>query len=101
MVLKNRTKYVGFDIFFCKVSSGFQNITKGGDTMKFNHSKLLGRMRECGFTQEQLAKAIGISKATLNAKLNNQFYFTAKEMYDICDVLSIPMDEIADYFFAL
>lgn len=69
--------------------------------MKFNHSKLLGRIRECGFTQEQLAKAIGISKATLSAKLNNQFYFTAKEMYDICEVLNIPLSEISEYFFAL
>lgn len=69
--------------------------------MKFNHSKLLGRIRECGFTQERLAKAIHISKATLSAKLNNQFYFTAKEMYDICDVLNIPICEIGEYFFVL
>ena len=69
--------------------------------MKFNHSKLLGRIRECGFTQEQLAKAIGVSKATLSAKLNNQFYFTAKEMYDICDVLNIPISEIGEYFFVI
>lgn len=69
--------------------------------MKFNHSKLLGRIRECGFTQEQLAKAIGISKTTLNAKLNNQFYFQAKEMYDICVVLNIPFSEIGEYFFAI
>ena len=69
--------------------------------MKFNHSKLLGRIRECGFTQKQLAKAIGINKATLSAKLNNRFYFTAKEMYDICEVLNIPLSEISEYFFAL
>lgn len=69
--------------------------------MKFNYSKLLGKMRECRFTQEQLAKAIGISKATLNAKLNNQYYFYAKEMYDICSVLNIPIDEIGEYFFAI
>ena len=69
--------------------------------MKFNHSKLLGRIRECGFTQEQLAKAIGISKASLSAKLNNQFYFTAKDMYSICEVLNIPTSEIGEYFFAV
>ena len=69
--------------------------------MKFNHSKLLGRIRECGFTQEQLAKAIGMSKTTLSAKLNNQFYFTAKEMYAIGDVLNIPTSEFGEYFFAI
>ena len=69
--------------------------------MKFNHSKLLGKIRECGFTQEQLAEAIGISKTTLSAKLKNQFYFTAKEMYAICEVLNIPTSEIGEYFFAV
>lgn len=69
--------------------------------MKFNHSKLLGRIRECGLTQEQLAKAISISKASLSAKLNNIFYFTAREMYAICEVLNIPISEIGEYFFAI
>lgn len=69
--------------------------------MKFNHSKLLGRIRECGFTQAQLAAAINISKATLSAKLNGQFYFTAIEIYSICDVLNIPTSEIGEYFFAV
>ena len=69
--------------------------------MKFNHSKLLGRIRECGFTQSKLAEAINISEATLSAKLNNQHYFTAKEMYSICDVLNIDIENISEYFFAL
>ena len=69
--------------------------------MKFNHSKLLGKIRECGFTQEQLAKAIGISKNTFSAKINNQFYFTAKEIYAICEVLNILKSEIGEYFFTV
>ena len=69
--------------------------------MKFNHSKLLGRIRECGFTQAELAKAIGMSKATLSSKLNNLFYFTAKEMYAIGEVLNIPTSEFGEYFFAV
>lgn len=68
--------------------------------MKFNHSKLLGRIRECGFTQEKLAKAIGISEATLSAKLNNQSYFTTKEVHLICKALNIELKEIDSYFFA-
>lgn len=68
--------------------------------MKFDHSKLLGRIKECGFTQEKLADAIGISKTTLSAKINNQFSFTTKEMIAICKVLNIPLHEINEYFFA-
>ena len=68
--------------------------------MKFNHSKLIGRMRELGFTQEQLAKAIGMSRATLGEKLKGRFYFTTKEIYRICKVLNIDLKDIGDYFFA-
>ena len=69
--------------------------------MKFNYSRLLGRMRECGFTQERLAKAIGINKATLSAKLNNRFSFTQEEILSICKVLSIPVCEIGEFFYAI
>ena len=68
--------------------------------MKYNYSKLLGRIRECGLTQEQLAKAIDKDKSTLSAKLNNQFSFKQEEMDNICRVLDISNDEIGDYFFA-
>ena len=69
--------------------------------MKFNYSKLLGRIRECGFTQEKLSKAIGINKATLSAKLNNHFSFTQEEILAICKLLHIPLCEIGDYFYAI
>lgn len=69
--------------------------------MKFNYSKLLGRMRECGFTQKQLAKAIGINTATLSLKLNNRFSFSQEEILAICKLLNIPICEIGDYFYAI
>ena len=67
--------------------------------MTYNYSKLLGRIRECGFTQAELAKKIGINKGTLSAKLNNQFFFTTKEILAIGTALNIPKSEIGDYFF--
>lgn len=67
--------------------------------MKYNYSKLLGRIKECGLTHKQLAKAIGKNKSTLSAKLNGQFSFTTKEIDDICKVLNISNDEIGNYFF--
>lgn len=68
--------------------------------MAFNYSKLLGRMKECGFTQEEVAERIGINKATLSAKLNNKGNFTGPEMHDICKLLDVSKDEIGAYFFA-
>lgn len=67
--------------------------------MKFNYSKLRGRIREHNLTQEQLADAIGINKGTLSAKLNGQFDFTAAEMLSIGAALNISKNELGDYFF--
>ena len=69
--------------------------------MKFNYAKLLGKIRECGFTQATLAKAIGISKSTLSAKLNNLNWFTTSEIIAICDALNIAHKDIPLYFFAV
>ncbi len=69
--------------------------------MAYDFSKLLGRIKECGYTQESLAKAIGKDKSTLSSKLNNKGEFKAGEMDDICRVLDISNDEIGDYFFAV
>lgn len=67
---------------------------------KFNHAKLLGRIKECGFTQEGLAKAIDMTPGTLCLKLKNRSHFSADEMCRICRVLKIPTEEIGAYFFA-
>ena len=69
--------------------------------MQFDFSKLLGRIKECGYTQEQLAEEIGTTKTTLNLKLNNKAYFTQPEIEKIRRVLCIANEEIGVYFFAL
>ena len=65
-----------------------------------DYSKLLGKIKECGLSQEQLAKKIGKDKSTINAKLNNQYAFTQDEIDAICRVLDISNEEIGEYFFA-
>ena len=67
--------------------------------MEFNYGKLLGRIKECGFTQRTLAKEIGINPSTLSEKLNNKYAFTMAEMDKICKKLNIPKSEIGVYFF--
>lgn len=69
--------------------------------MGYNFSKLLGRIKECGYTQESLAEAIGKDKSTLSLKLNNKGEFKAGEIDDICRVLDISNDEIGSYFFVV
>ena len=67
--------------------------------MQFDYSKLLGRIRECGFTQETLAKHIGIAKSSMSLKLNNKANFSHPEMFLICEALQIEISEIGVYFF--
>ena len=63
------------------------------------YGKLLGRIREKGFTQEQLANLVGMTPGTMSMKLNNQAYFKQKEIIEISDALDIPYSEIGEYFF--
>lgn len=65
---------------------------------EYNYSRLLGRMKECGETQESVAKAINISVSSLNQKLKNRRDFSQTEIKNICRFLKI--DDIRAYFFA-
>ena len=67
---------------------------------EYNYSKLLGRMREKGITQEDVAEKMGKNAATFSRKLNNLNYFTQSEISSLCCILEIPDSEIGNYFFA-
>ena len=67
--------------------------------MKFNYSKLKGRIIEKFGKQENFAKAFGISTATLSNKLNNKTYWDNPEIAKVVELLEISPDEINDYFF--
>ena len=67
--------------------------------MQFDFSKLLGRIKECGYTQERLAEEIGMTKATMCLKLNNKANFTLPEMEKIRRVLCVEIGDIGVYFF--
>ena len=66
---------------------------------KFDYSKLLGRIKEYGFTQERIASEIEVSESTLSLKLNNKAFFTQKEIIYICALLEIAYSDIGVYFF--
>lgn len=67
----------------------------------FDYSKLKGRIKEKGFTQEDVARKCGFSAATLNYKLSNTSYFTALQILNIAKILEIAPEEIDKYFFAI
>ena len=67
----------------------------------FDYSKLRGRIREICKTQENYEEKLGIGYVSLSKRLNNQLEFSSSEIYNSCDVLEIPVNQIPDYFFTL
>lgn len=69
--------------------------------MKFNYSKLRGKIREVFGTQEVFAENLGIGRVSLSQRLNNILEFTQQEIFKSCSLLGIPLEEISLYFFCL
>ena len=67
----------------------------------YNLNKLKGRIIEKFGTQGNFAKAIGVSERTLSLKLDYQVDWKQYEIGKACELLEIPKEEIADYFFTL
>ena len=67
---------------------------------QYDYSKLLGRMRERGYTQEKLAKNLGISACSLNLSINNKRNFRQDEMLMMGKLLGVPASKLQEYFFA-
>lgn len=65
-----------------------------------DYRKLLGRIKEKGYTQKELAERIGLSESHLCQKLLGRYAFKQSEMRDICNVLDISGTEIGAYFFS-
>lgn len=69
--------------------------------MEFDYSKLLGRIREYGYTQKTLANSIGMAVSQLNQCLKNKANFKRDKILAICKVLDIHICEIGPYFYTL
>lgn len=67
--------------------------------MKFDYSKLKGKIKEIFDVQSNYAKALNLSETSVTNKLNNITYFTQSEISKSIDLLNIPFDEIGLYFF--
>lgn len=69
--------------------------------IKFDYSKLRGRIRECYGTEMKFADEMGLSTVFLGAKLNNKVGFKNSEIYKACELLKIDLKEAGTYFYAI
>ncbi|EIJ70668.1 toxin-antitoxin system, antitoxin component, Xre family [Fusobacterium necrophorum subsp. funduliforme ATCC 51357] len=67
--------------------------------MTYNHSKLRGKIKEVIGSEVKFAKLLGISQATLSAKLNNKSDFTRAQILMITEKLNLSQEEFYDVFF--
>ena len=56
-------------------------------------TKLIGILAERGISQRALAEELGISKNTVNAKLNGRTAFDTSEVMKLCAILGITSPE--------
>lgn len=67
--------------------------------MEFDYARLRGRIREVCETQDRFSELMGMSKATISAKLNNKSEFSQPEIVRAVKILNLRADEITPYFF--
>lgn len=67
--------------------------------MEFDYSRLRGRIREMGLTNDSCADRSGIARSSFSLKINGRYGFKQKEILRICLVLAIPLEHIHLYFF--
>lgn len=63
-----------------------------------NVNKFLGKIKERGYTQESLAKAAGISRATLARRIKEPENLTIKEIEKISNALQLSGGEAIEIF---
>jgi len=69
--------------------------------LKMDYSKLLGRIKELGYTQESVAAATKMSESQFCQKLSGNYPFKQTDIQNLCECLKIPIEEIGTYFFKL
>ena len=74
-----------------------------GKEMKFNYSKLRGRIVEKFGSIKAFADAYGLSTVTMSNKLNGKVAISQDDIMKMasCEMLDIPPSELHEYFFTL
>lgn len=66
--------------------------------MKF--LKLRGRIKEKGFTEQEFANMLSLSRTSLSLRMNGKTEWSLSDIEKACEILSIPSTEIPEYFFS-
>ena len=69
--------------------------------MIYDYAKLKGRIIEKMGSQTNFAKALGESDRTLSLKMRNKVVWRKDEIAKAMEILSIPSDGVAKYFFTV
>jgi hypothetical protein len=69
------------------------------NTVRFNYSKLLGRIVERYGTRGRFAAAMGLPESVLSSRLNQNTQFSMEEIHRAADLLGINAEDIGLYFF--
>ena len=67
--------------------------------MRYNYSKLRGKIREMFGSERNFAVALEISHASMSAKLCNKVGFTQDEIMKAQSLLNININSVPEYFF--
>ena len=67
--------------------------------MEWKYDKLRGKIKEVCGTQDNFAEKLGIGRASLSQRLNNQLEFSQDEIFKSCDILGISLIDVSAYFF--
>ena len=68
---------------------------------EMDYSKLEGKIVEIYKTRKAFAEAMGVTPATINQRLSGAIEWKTSDMVKACRLLSIPLDKMHIYFFAL
>lgn len=68
-------------------------------SIKYNYDLLYKRIELKGLSQESLALKTGISRTSLNLKLNNKSNFSQTEIKTLAEILDISGEELSKFFF--
>lgn len=66
----------------------------------FTYAKLKGRIVEKYGSQENFAKAAGISNVTVSLKLNGKKSFSQKDIINWSKLLDIDLHDVGDFYYA-
>ena len=67
--------------------------------MAWDYSKLKGKIKEVYGTQDNFAKAIGISRVSLSLRLNNNLEFSQNEIARALLALNADQSQLIDFFY--